>query len=146
MRQIKIRNFGPIKAGYQADDGWMDIKKVTVFIGNQGSGKSSVAKLISVMTWIEKALVRGDFKIENFIANGNFRKIYCGYHRIEDYFYNLSKTDVAEIGYRGDAYSIYYQNGKLSIEEKQKAQYQLPQIMYVPDERNFISTIRDINH
>jgi len=34
----------------------MDVKKVTVFIGNQGSGKSTVAKLISSFSWIEKAL------------------------------------------------------------------------------------------
>jgi predicted ATPase len=61
MSKIKIKNFGPIKEGYQENDGWIDIKKVTVFIGNQGSGKSTVAKLISTFTWIEKALVRGDY-------------------------------------------------------------------------------------
>lgn len=144
MSQIKIKDFGPIKAGYQEQDGWLDIKKVTVFIGNQGSGKSSIAKLISTMMWIEKALVRGDYKIDKFTNNGTFRKTYCGYHRIEDYFLNLTKTDVAEIGYKGDAYSIYYQNGKLKIEESPTERYQLPQIMYVPAERNFISTIKDL--
>ena len=39
MNKIKIKNFGPIREGYQSDDGWMDIKKVTLFIGNQGSGE-----------------------------------------------------------------------------------------------------------
>jgi predicted ATPase len=144
MSKIKIKHFGPIKEGYQAEAGWLDIKKVTVFIGNQGSGKSSVAKLLSTMMWIEKVLVRGDYKIEEFINNGRFKKIYCGYHRIEDYFYNLAKTDVAEIGYQGDAYSITYQNGKLSIVAKPLQPYPLPQIMYVPAERNFISTITDL--
>ena len=52
MGKIKIKNFGPIKEGYQDNDGWIDIKKVTVFIGNQGSGKSTVAKLISTFVWI----------------------------------------------------------------------------------------------
>ena len=47
MSKIRIKNFGPVKEGYLEEDGWMDIKKVTVFIGNQGSGKSTVAKLIS---------------------------------------------------------------------------------------------------
>jgi len=61
MSRIKIRNFGPIKNGFEAYEGWIDIKKVTCFIGNQGSGKSTVAKLISTFTWIEKALVRGDY-------------------------------------------------------------------------------------
>jgi len=41
MAKIKIKNFGPIKEGYLEKDGWLDVKKVTVFIGNQGSGKST---------------------------------------------------------------------------------------------------------
>ena len=61
MSKIKIKNFGSIKEGYQENDGWIDVKKVTIFIGNQGSGKSIVAKLISTFTWIEKALIRGDY-------------------------------------------------------------------------------------
>jgi hypothetical protein len=28
MSQIKIKNFGPIKDGYQDNDGWMNIEKV----------------------------------------------------------------------------------------------------------------------
>ena len=47
MSKIKIKKFGPIKGGCQNDDGWLNIEKVTVFIGSQGSGKSTVAKLIS---------------------------------------------------------------------------------------------------
>ena len=46
MSRIKIKNFGPVREGGQTNDGWIDIKKVTVFIGNQGSGKSTVAKLL----------------------------------------------------------------------------------------------------
>lgn len=61
MGRIKIKNFGPIKDGLQDNNGWLDIKKVTLFIGNQGSGKSTIAKLISLFMWIEKALVRGEY-------------------------------------------------------------------------------------
>lgn len=50
MSRIKIKNFGPIKATTSATDGWIDISKVTVFTGNQGSGKSTVAKLVSTFT------------------------------------------------------------------------------------------------
>ena len=61
MSRIKIKNFGSIKEGFLENEGWLDIKKVTVFVGNQGSGKSTVTKLISLFTWIEKALFRGDY-------------------------------------------------------------------------------------
>ena len=60
MSKIRIKNFGPIKEGYIENGGWISIDKVTVFIGNQGSGKSTVAKLISTFSWIEKAIYRGD--------------------------------------------------------------------------------------
>lgn len=46
MSRIKIKNFGPLKETASVTDGWIDIKKVTVFTGNQGSGKSTVAKLV----------------------------------------------------------------------------------------------------
>ena len=60
MRRIRIKNFGPIKEGFwgESTDGWMDI--VTMFIGNQGSGKITIAnKLISTFIWMEKALLNG---------------------------------------------------------------------------------------
>jgi predicted ATPase len=143
MNRIKIKNFGPIKEGYQENDGWMDIKKVTVFIGNQGSGKSSVAKLISTFMWMEKALTRGDYDAKKeFINNDRFRRIYCAYHGLDNYFFNIEKENIADIEYQGNAYSMKYQNGKLTIDKRESTDYLLPQIMYVPAERNFISTIK----
>lgn len=68
MARIRIKNFGPIRQGRLDNDGWLDIKNVSVFIGNQGSGKSCVAKLISTFMWIEKALVRSDYAIADFSA------------------------------------------------------------------------------
>jgi len=38
MSKIKVRYFGPINEGC-LQDGWIDICKTTVFIGNQGLGK-----------------------------------------------------------------------------------------------------------
>ncbi|MCD8164786.1 MAG: AAA family ATPase, partial [Bacteroides sp.] len=92
MSRIKIRNFGPIKNGLTENGGWMDIKKVTTFIGNQGSGKSTIAKVISTLLWIEKVLTRGDFKEKEFSAS-KFRNKYCGYHRIANYFIK-DKTEI----------------------------------------------------
>ena len=139
MNKIKIKNFGPIREGYQEEDGWMDIKKVTLFIGNQGSGKSVVAKLISTFSWIEKALTRGDYDKRYFERKNKLKNQYLTYHRLENYF---PKPDNTVIDYRGESYHILYENGNLTINDANNGSYSLPQIMYVPAERNFISNVR----
>lgn len=141
MSRIKIKNFGPIKEGNQSNDGWIDIKKVTVFIGNQGAGKSTVAKLISTLTWIEKALVRGDYNKKWFERKNKLKNQYLNYHRLENYF-KINGADNTVIEYEGDAFSIVYDNGSLVISEVQNKEYPLPQIMYVPAERNFITYVK----
>ena len=140
MAKIKIKNFGPIKDGYLEDDGWIDVKKVTVFVGNQGSGKSTVAKLISTFTWIEKALVRGDYDNKWFSRKSKLKNQFLNYHRLENYLpTNGLQT---EIEYDGDAYNIKFKEEVLTIVEKKDIKYELPQIMYVPAERNFIAYVK----
>jgi predicted ATPase len=141
MRKIRIKNFGPIKEGFEGNNGWLELKKFTVFIGNQGSGKSTIAKMISTLTWIEKALVRGDYPEKEFTNHSRFIKKYSSYHKLENYFDGLDGIDRAEIEYEGDAYYFKYSNKKFTVEKKQNISYLLPQIMYIPAERNFISTI-----
>ncbi|WP_138480641.1 AAA family ATPase [Dyadobacter bucti] len=141
MTRIKIRNFGPIQGGLQEDDGWIDVKKVTVFIGNQGSGKSTIAKLISTLIWIEKALVRGDYNKKWFERKNRFKNQCLAYHRIENYLKDKGDNHT-RIEYLGDAYDISYFQGQLSIKEREIISYPLPQIMYVPAERNFITYVK----
>lgn len=144
MSKIRIKNFGPIKEGFKGDDGdeWMDIKKVTVFIGNQGSGKSTVAKLISTFTWIEKALTRGDYDNKWFSRKSKLKNQFLNYHRIENYLNKNDNNKVSEIEYHGEAYNIKFKNDALTITEVKGNKYALPQIMYVPAERNFIAYVK----
>ncbi len=143
MSKIRIKNFGPIKEGYQENDGWLDISKVTLFIGNQGSGKSTVAKLISTFTWIEKALVRGDYQKKWFEKKNRLKNHFLNYHRLENYFDGYEGLfDNTEFDYEGEAYIIKYRNGLLEVIENKKNNYYLPQIMYVPAERNFIANVK----
>lgn len=143
MSKIKIKNFGPIKEGYQENDGWMDVKKVTTFIGNQGSGKSTVAKLISTFTWMEKALTRGDITKDWFTRNDIFNQ-HLIYHRINNYLRKdefLLDNSVFE--YSGEVYDINYTKGDITINEKNNENYLLPKIMYIPAERNLVTYLKN---
>lgn len=135
MARIRIKEFGPIKEGFTEGDGFIDIRKVTVFIGDQGSGKSSVAKLISTFAWMEKALVRGDLPKKRAIRKGHFNAR-LQYHRLQAY-----QRPQTEIEYDGDAYRIRYSKSKLEVTRKQAGPYHLPQVIYAPAERNFIAYV-----
>jgi predicted ATPase len=138
MTKIKIRNFGPIKDGYIENDGFLEIKKVTLFIGNQGSGKSTIAKVLSTLLWIEKSINRGDLSTDwsfnDFIEKFKYQNL-TGYFR---------KDTI--IDYRGELYSICYDKPNMKypiIEKTNLPNYAVPKIMYVPSERNFLSVIKD---
>jgi len=133
MSNITMRNFGAIKE-HSAP---IEIKKVTFFIGNQGSGKSTVAKLIATFMWIEKALVRGNYNKKWFERKNRLKNTFLPYHRIENYL-----KENTFIQYKGDAYTITYEKEFLKFEEKKNNDYSLPQIMYVPSERNFIAYVK----
>ncbi len=138
MSKIRIQNFGPIK-----DSGWINISKVTLFIGNQGSGKSTVAKLISVFSWIEKVLVRKDknYSPKWFQYKNRLRNKLLPYHRLEGFLDSFGKTSIM---YKGETYSIEYNDDYLKFSENTDNRlYALPQVMYVPAERNFISYVRN---
>ena len=136
MSKIRIRNFGPIKDGFKENSGWMDVNKLTVFIGGQGSGKSTVAKLISTFTWMEKALVRGDIKAKELEIYNRFRKKHCAYQNIHNFF-----KDRSEIEYDGIAYSFIYRETNFQVIKNKSDGYLIPKVMYVPAERNFVSAV-----
>jgi len=136
MSKIRIRNVGPIKNGLTENNGFIDFQGVTVFIGNQGSGKSTIAKLYSTMSWIEKALVRGDFTSSHLSQYNRFKK-QLAYQNIGNYINSSS-----EIEYIGNAYKLHYVNDNVEIDEiENNIDYNFPKIMYVPAERNFISSV-----
>lgn len=135
MSKIRIKNFGPIKEGYLGDEGWLDVKKVTLFIGNQGSGKSTVAKLISTLSWIEKAMVMGILGQDELTPRKGFLE-QLKYQRIEKY-----ANSETRIEYIGKAFSLSYIGGKFEATKSNENGYLLPKIMYAPAERNFLSSV-----
>jgi predicted ATPase len=142
MIQLKIRNFGPIKLGFKENDGWLLIKKNTFFIGNQGSGKSTIAKLISTLSWLEKAINRGDVDKDS-ISFAKFHE-FTKFHKIHNYF-SKGESKKTYIEYKGDKYYIKYDRSEKGpiITDVSEGSYIVPKIMYIPSERNFLSTIND---
>ena len=142
MSRIKIKNFGPIREGFVGNDGWLDIEKVTVMIGDQGSGKSTVAKLISLFSWIEKSIVRNLISV-NHLNDSVFKNL-CLQQDIFEYF---SKDTF--LSFEGDAWSFEYDGQKKTfnsnINVKKSEQYVLPKIQYVSAARNLLTILYNIS-
>ena len=134
--KLAIKNFGPITKGF-LEDTFMDIPDFTMIIGPQGSGKSTVAKALSTLMWIEKALTRKDFTEKELKLPGRFKSRF-DFHNIKSYF-----SDDSTLEYIGSMYHIAYRGeSKLHIERIQSSERaSIPKIMYVPSERNFISVL-----
>lgn len=135
--ELKIREFGPIRKGYE-DDGFMPIPKVTLFCGPQGSGKSTIAKVLSTMMWLEKAahFIGWKSSAEQSIENGEkFMRAMLRWHGLDTYF-----KSTTEIGFRGSYLNLCYSQKRLSLStvSDDVGCYAKPKIMYMPAERNFL--------
>lgn len=130
---LTIHQFGPIS------DADVVFDKYTVLIGKQGSGKSTVAKLYSMFTWMEKGLARRITSEKYITQYSRFQKTYCAYHRLESYF---KKETV--IRFYGLHYNFFYEDEKFRVEAKGLPDsYKVAKVMYVPAERSFLSTVDD---
>lgn len=101
MEHLKINHFGPVK--------YLDVEifPLTIFIGSQGSGKSTVSKVLTIcrdMRWILLLLNKEENLKEPFAK-------FC----IDEFFYDdtIIRYEVDnEIGH----YSIIYEKGKFDVD------------------------------
>ncbi len=138
MERLIVCNFGPVRCGLDKNDGYMEILPVTVFCGNQATGKGTVAKLYSTFVWLEKTFVRGCFNVVSF-STEDFLSI-CNNQRIGRYFRSNTYLE-----YRGEAYGFIYSEGKFYAEISTNgfSSYERPKIMYVPSERNLLMVLEN---
>lgn len=139
MARLIIKNVGPIK--------YVDINlnKINVFIGPQSSGKSTIAKIVSYCSWLEK---RGDAAEESF-AKGAQQELET-YHHMKGYF-----TDDSSIFYVGENIRFALNCADLLVDIKSKKlkcnnalvhvseKVINPKVAYIPAERNFVSVLPD---
>ena len=99
--KIKIKNYGPLEIGTtELDGGNMIVPKFTFFIGDQGIGKSTIAKLISTLSWTEKAMVRKTIDPKS-LSFETLAGLLLNQNLPKDYF-----TNATVIEYSGKAYTI----------------------------------------
>lgn len=129
---IKISNIGPIK---EVD---FRLNKVNVFMGEQSSGKSTIAKIVSYCQWVEKRfLLDGEYKYD-------FQEQFIEFHKVDENYFNEKsyfkyETDFILISYKGTNY-------KKTIKKKERnLEYLKSKNIYIPAERNFVSVIPNLS-
>ncbi|MHA3789960.1 hypothetical protein ACX0HA_17265 [Flavobacterium hauense] len=121
---IEIKNVGPI------ENVKLTLNKVNIFMGEQSSGKSTIAKIISFCNWVEK-----DVSIHQSFKNYNSDKNYFierleTFHKMKGFF-----SIDSEIIYVSKTIRLHYRFDNFSIEWVNKFDYIKNKISYIPSER-----------
>ena len=127
MKHLHLENIGPISI---VD---IDLRRYNVFIGPQSSGKSTIAKLISFCSWVEKRAATT--LSENIFANAEDFKIQAeDYHKMLGYF----NTD-SVLEYSSDIIQLKYKKNEFSLNLLNKTAYKRKKILYIPSDRNLVA-------
>lgn len=127
MTTIKIRNIGPIKEVPE-----ITLNRVNVFMGPQSSGKSTIAKIISYCTWLEKEMATSHLAKE-YALTTRFKDELESFHKIKGYF----RAD-SYIRYQSDVVEIIWSGDRCYPELINRLAYQRSKIAYIPSERNMV--------
>lgn len=135
MNKLSIRNVGPIKSGY--GEQYIEINNLTVFLGPQGSGKSTIAKIYSSLSWLQKAILRDEVTVKQCEEESFFINEVISYQGIQSYF-----QEDSYIHFVGKGCEFKYENGHFTVQKcVDEKSFKMPKVMYVPAERNFITAI-----
>lgn len=136
---IKIVNFGPIKEVELSD-----IRPLTIFIGESGSGKSTIIKTIVLFRWIFKMVSIRSFLKQSGISKSPF-KFNFGLYLRNNGFEKFLKPDT-EIEYIIGNCVIAYKNQKLSADNiLDNSQLSLEKNCFISEKRNIIADILSNN-
>ena len=130
MAHLHLKNIGPISI---VD---VDLQRYNVFIGPQSSGKSTIAKMISLCSWIEKRALT-TLSEDVFSTDQEFLEHVEEYHKMHDYFNPSSILD-----YRSENIHISYTKRELTVKLLNKTTYKRKKILYIPSDRNLVAMPR----
>lgn len=135
MHKLTIRNFGPIKSVS------LDLRKYTVIIGPQSSGKSCILKIASFCKWVEKRIELSQdpdkYMTEDTVKSEllQFHKL-DGFQKANTYIKYDSPFMTFSMSWEG--------NGGIAFGfqwKRNRWRYHRPAIAYIPAERNIIAAI-----
>lgn len=135
MNKLTIRNFGPIKSV------GIDLKKFTVIIGPQSSGKSCILKIASFCKWLEKRIELSQ-NPDKYLSEEMVRTELLQFHKLNGF--QKSNTFIK---YESQfmAFSLTFdETGKASFDfqwKRNRWRYKRPAIAYIPAERNIVAAI-----
>ena len=148
MARLIIRNIGPIK---NVD---IELNKINVFIGEQSSGKSTIAKIVSFCSWLEKSVYKDEISFT--YGKEAYRRLHS-FHHLQSYF-----SEDSVICYLGDnlAYAYNWHDKEfpypgwenVHTEHYTEKEFFLypsnnvvnPKVIYIPAERNFVSVVPNL--
>ena len=122
--RLVVRNFGPIS---NLD---IEFRPLTLFIGTQGSGKSTVAKLLTICRNVQwwKQLVED-------AESDEVTKPFYGF-AIDEYF-----QEDSYFSYTIEGHTVTYENGQFKVESKLKTNDN--DILYILAERNLVGNLSE---
>lgn len=130
--RITLQNIGNIKF---AD---LELKSANVIIGPQSLGKSTVLKICSYCSWVEKRIQLSQ-NSDTFSNGKQFITRLVDFHKLEGYFHENSY-----IRYESETMAFHYSYSDNSFEFSWKPghwDFVMPKISYIPSERNMVGAI-----
>lgn len=132
VEYLRIEHFGPIQFVELED-----IRPFTILIGESGSGKSTIMKVLSMFRWIYKRVV-----LRSYVRQANIKKTGIGIQwktllktsELDEYY--QSNTVIV---YRRNDYQIEFSRGKLNARASiTPEKLSLEKICYISDKRSMI--------
>ncbi len=102
--KLIIKNFGPIKSMN------LDLGKITILIGEQASGKSTVAKVLAICRYFSYIVEGTDFPVD---YRSKFSQLALGGWDLDEY-----ESSSSYVFYENDDYSVEIKNVKSGLEDE----------------------------